>query len=176
MGKQKKIFIISILISTLLNILVIVINIENAALTLHSIPALAFMLCSIIYAMIAYGMKDSGNLLLIGNDRLFWIICRSFENNEYHTSFIDYEKEFRRTLFIYCVFIPCYIPIAFLSKSFPSWLLSILSLLLIQELLIMSTFIVLRWTSLIKAKRNQELIDEQLKKEQEKRESMGKWK
>ena len=176
MGKQKKFFIISILISTLLNILIIVINIENAALTLHSIPALAFMLCSIIYAMIAYGMKDSVNLLLIGGNRLFWIIWRSFENNEYHTSFIDYEKEFRRTLFIYCVFIPCYIPIAFFSKSFYSSLFGPVSLLLIEELIIMVTFVAFRWTSLIKTKRDQELIDEQLKKEQEKRESMGKWK
>ncbi len=176
MGKRKKIFIISILTSLLLNILIVLINIENAALTVYSIPACVFILCSIIYARIAYDMRDSGNLLLIGSDRLFWIIWRSFEKNEYHTSFKDYEKEFRGTLFICCVFIPCYIPIAFFSKSFYPGLFGPLSLFLIEELIIMVTFVVFRWTSIIKTKRDQNLRDEALKKEQEKRESMGQWK
>lgn len=176
MGKQKKIFIISILLSLLLNILIVLINIENAALTVYSIPALVFILCSIIYARIAYDMRDSGNLLLIGSDRLFWIIWRSFEKNEYLTSFKDYEKEFRRILFIYCVFIPCYIPIIFFSKSLFGGCMSCLSVLLVEELIIIVLFVVLRLTSIINTKRDQKLRDEALKKEQEKRESMGEWK
>lgn len=176
MSKQKKILITSILASVLLNILIVVVNIKQAALTAFSIPACAFIVCSIIYAMIAYDMRDSGNLLLIGSDKIFWIIRHSFKTSEYVTSHKDYEKEFRMTLLIYCFFIPCYIPMIFLSKSFFGSYMSILSVLFIEELIIIFAFVFFRLTSQVKSDREQKLSDEATRKEQEKRESMGKWK
>ena len=176
MSKNKKILIISIIASVLLNILTVVVNIKQAALTLSSIPALVFIVCSVIYAMIAYDMRDSGNLLLIGSDKIFWIIRHSFKTSEYVTSQKNYEKEFRLTLLIYCIFIPCYIPMIFLSKSVFGAFMSILSVLLAEELIIIFTFVIFRWTSLVKSDREQKLSDEAARIEQEKRESMGKWK
>ena len=176
MSKNRKILIISITASVLLNALIVILNIKQASLTLYSIPSFVLIIFSVIYGMIAYSMREDCNMLLYPQNRLYLLVAHSFRKNEYHTSSPNYEKEFGIIFLIYCVFIPFYIPFAFLSSGFYTGVLRPLFLTLIEELIITLYFVIYRWVSIAKGKKNQNIIDAQARKEQEKRESMGQWK
>lgn len=176
MSKNKKILIISITASVLLNALIVILNINQASLNLYSIPSFVLITSSVIYAMVAYGMREDCNILLYPQNRLYRLVAHSFRKNEYHTSSSNYEKEFERIFFIYCVFIPFYIPFAFLSNGFYTGVLRPLYLSIIQEFVISIYFTIYRWSSFIEEKKTQNIIDAEARKEQEKRESMGQWK
>ena len=88
----------------------------------------------------------------------------------------EYKKEFALSAFIFCASIPLYIPLAFFAKNFYTALSSALSVTILR---ILFTFILVLVPRIIKNaqdKKKGRIKDEADRKEQERRESMGKWK
>ena len=153
-----------------------VISNENAAISFDSLPAIVFGVCSIIYAIIAFLNKEYGNLFILGKNKLFIAFLRSQSNDKTNVDSNEYKTEFALSAFIFCASIPFYIPLAFFAKSFYTALSSALSVTFLRILL---TFVLVLISRLIKnaQDKNQARIkDEADRKEQERRESMGKWK
>ncbi len=176
MKKQKIFLVILFLVLFACSIVPIFIFNDSAAITKYSIPAFVYMVCCVIYAIIAYSLRKRGNLFLIAGDKLFFIFLRMFSKDKNYTKQPYYKKEFFISGVIFCSVIPFYIPIAFFAHDFYSamqWPLR-LSLFLVITLMIVT--ILLRTMNLVKTKKNEKNEDDRFRKEQEQRESMGKWK
>ena len=137
---------------------------ENAAISINSAPALAFGVCSVAYAIIAFLNKEHGNTFL-----------RSLEENP-DTDNDEYKKEFALSAFIFCASIPFYIPLAFFAKSFYTALSSALSVTMLRIVLTFALVLIPRIIKKTQDKKKARIKDEADRKEQEQRESMGKWK
>ena len=149
---------------------------ENAAISLNSVPAIVFGICSSVYAIIALMNKEQGNLFLLGRNKLFIAFLRSLSDDKPDTDSDEYKKEFTLSAFIFCASIPLYIPLAFFAKNFYTALSSALSVTILR---ILFTFILVLIPRIIKNaqdKKKGRIKDEADRKEQERRESMGKWK
>lgn len=175
--KNRKIIYVVLSIAVLIaNVLPIIIFWEHAAITKHSIPAIAFAFCSSVYAIIAFLNKEHRNLFVLGKNKLFIAFLSSLSDDNRDTDSDEYKKEFALSAFIFCASIPLYIPLAFFAKSFYTALSSALSVTIFRTLF---TFLLVLIPPIIKNaqdKKKERVKDEADRKEQERRESMGKWK
>ena len=149
---------------------------ENAAISFNSLPAIVFGVCSFIYAIIAFLNKEHGNLFVLGKNKLFIAFLRSQSDDNPNTDSDEYRKEFALSAFIFCASIPFYIPLAFFAKSFYSALSSALSVTILRILFTLILVLVPRIIKNAQEKKQGRIKDEADRIEQERRESMGKWK
>ena len=173
--KAKKLVFVFLSVAILIACILPIILDENAAISLNSTPAIVFGICSVVYAVIAFLNKEHGNAFLLGKNKLFITFLRSLEENP-DTDNDEYKKEFALSAFIFCASIPFYIPLAFFAKSFYTALSSALSVTMLRIVL---TFALVLIPSIVKNaqdKKKARIKDESDRKEQERRESMGKWK
>ena len=171
----KLIFIFLSIIILIVSVLPVILN-ENAAISLNSAPALVFGVCSSVYATIAFVNKERRNLFVLGENKLFIAFLRSLKDDTPDTNSNEYNKEFALSAFVFCASIPLYIPLAFFAESFYTALSSALSVTILR---ILFTFVLVLIPRIIKkaqAKKQDRIKDESDKKEQGRRESMGKWK
>ena len=171
---RRLIYVVLSVIALVLNALPIVIK-QNVAFSQYSIISVAFALCSVVYAVIAFIFKDKGNLFTAGKYWLYRALSLSFSENKYEDD-EEYKKEFDLSAFIYCVTIPTYITFAFFASSFYSAFSKALEWTIFRLVAIMVVVIIPPIIRNIKEKKQQRIKDQADKKEQERRESMGKWK
>ena len=173
--KSKKLIFIFLSIAILIACILPVIFNENAAISFNSAPAIVFGICSVAYAIIAFLNKGHGNAFLLGKNKLFITFLRSLEEN-HDTDSDEYKKEFALSAFIFCASIPFYIPLAFFSESFYTALSSALSVTMLRIVLTFALVLIPRIIKNAQDKKKARIKDEADRKEQEQRESMGKWK
>ena len=173
--KSKKLVFVFLSVAILIACILPIILDENAAISLNSTPAIVFGICSVVYAVIAFLNKEHGNAFLLGKNKLFITFLRSLEENP-DTDNDEYKKEFALSAFIFCASIPFYIPLAFFAKSFYTALSSALSVTILREVLIIALVLIPRIIKNAQNKKKARIKDEADRKEQERRESMGKWK
>ena len=173
--KIKKLIFIFLSIAILIACVLPVIFNENATISFNSAPAIVFGICSVAYAMIAFLNKEHGNAFLLGKGKLFVTFLRLLEENP-DTDNDEYKKEFALSAFVFCASIPFYIPLAFFAKSFYTALSSALSVTILREVLIIALVLIPRIIKNAQNKKKARIKDEADRKEQEQRESMGKWK
>ncbi len=148
---------------------------EDAQITVNSAPAIVVCICSAIYAVIACLNKEHGNAFLLGRGKLFITFLRSLKDNP-HTESEEYQKEFALSAFIFCASIPFYIPLAFFAKDFYSALSSALSVTILRMVLTIALVLIPPIVKNAQDKKKARIKDEADRKEQERRESIGKWK
>ena len=173
--KPKKLVFVFLSVAILIACIFPVIFNENAAISLNSTPAIVFGICSVAYAIIAFLNKEHGNAFLLGKNKLFITFLRSLEENP-DTDNDEYKKEFALSAFLFCASIPFYIPLAFFAKSFYTALSSALSVTILREVLIIALVLIPRIIKNAQNKKKARIKDEADRKEQERRESIGKWK
>ena len=171
---RRLIYVVLSVIALVLNALPIVIK-QNVAFSQYSIISVAFALCSVVYAVIAFIFKDKGNLFVAGKYWFYRVLSLSFSENKYKDD-EEYKKEFELSAFIYCVTIPTYITFAFFASSFYFAFSKALEWTIFRLVAIMVVVIIPPIIRNIKEKKQQRIKDQADKKEQERRESMGKWK
>ncbi len=172
--KSKFIFIVLAVIILLISILPIVL-IKDVALSKYSFVSIAFAVGSVAYAIIAFIFKNKGNLFVAGR-RFYRTLSLLFSEEKSYTESKEYKKEFALSAFIYCVTIPAYISSAFFARDFYSALSRALWWSILRQLAIILIVIIPPIIKNIKEKKQQQKKDEADRKEQEHRESMGKWK
>ncbi len=174
--KNKKIIYVSLSIAALiLNALPFIFR-DDAALTAYSFVSIAFAICSIVYASIGFMLRDKGNLFLAGKHWYYRLLSLTFSKNKSYTEDAEYKKEFELSAFIFCVTIPTYITLAFFAVGFYSAISQAVSWTIVRSVAIIMIVIIPRIIKAIKAKNQQRLRDDADRKEQERLESMGKWK
>lgn len=160
----------------ILNALPIIIFRDDVAITEYSIVSIAFAICSVVYAVIAFILKDKGNLFVAGKYWFYRVLSLTFSENESHAEDEEYKKEFELSAFIYCITIPTYITFAFFADGFYSALSQALGWTIFRQIAIIIVVIIPPIIKRIREKKQQRIKDEADRKEQERRESMGKWK
>ena len=173
--KFKKLIFIFLSVVILISCVLPVILNENASISFNSAPAIVFGVCSVVYAIIAFLNKEHGNAFLLGRNKLFITFLRSLEDNP-DTDSDEYKKEFALSAFIFCASIPFYIPLAFFAESFYTALSSALSVTMLRIVLTFALVLIPRIVKNAQDKKKARIKDESDRKEQERRESMGKWK
>ena len=172
----KKLIFIFLSIAILIACVLPVILHENASISFNSAPAIVFGICSVVYAVIAFVNKEQGNLFVLGRNKLFIAFLRSLKDDNPDTDSDEYKKEFALSAFIFCASIPFYIPLAFFAKSFYTALSSALSVTMLRIVLTFALVLIPRIVKNAQDKKKARIKDEADRKEQERRESMGKWK
>ena len=172
---RKVIYVILSIAVLLVSIMTIIFN-KEASITKYSVVSIAFAVCSVLYALIAFIFKNKGNLFVAGKHWFYRALSFSFSENKQYIETEAYKKEFELSAFIYCVTIPVYVSFAFFANGFYSALSQALGITIFRQIAIILIVIVSPIVKAIKAKKQQGLRDEADKKEQERRESMGKWK
>ena len=173
--KSKKLIFIFLSVAILIACVLPMILNENASISFNSAPAIVFGICSVVYAVIAFLNKGHGNAFLLGRGKLFITFLRSLEDNP-DTDSDEYKKEFALSAFIFCASIPFYIPLAFFAESFYTALSSALSVTMLRIVLTFALVLIPRIVKNAQDKKKARIKDESDRKEQERRESMGKWK
>ncbi len=173
--KFKKLIFIFLSVAILVACVLPVILNENASISFNSAPAIVFGICSAVYAVIAFLNKEHGNAFILGRSKLFITFLRSLQDNP-DTESEEYQKEFALSAFIFCASIPFYIPLAFFAKNFYTALSSALSVTMLRMVLTIAAVLIPRIIKNAQGKKQGRINDEAAKKEQERRESMGKWK
>ena len=171
---RKFIYVVLSVVTLILNAIPIIM--EDAAITKYSIVSIAFAACSVVYAVIAFILKDKGNLFIAGKYWFYRALSLVFSENGSYTQEEEYKKEFELSAFIYCITIPTYITFAFFANGFYSTLSQALVWTIFRQIAIIIFVIVPPIVKAIKAEKQQRIKDEADRKEQERRESMGKWK
>ncbi len=172
--KGNIIFIFFILILTAC-ILPVILH-EDAEISLNSAPAIIFGICSAVYAVIAFLNKENGNLFVLGGNKLFFAFLRSLSDDKPNTDSDEYKKEFAFSAFIYCASIPFYIPLAFFAEDIYPAISSALGVTILRLVCTFALVLIPTVIKNTKDKKEARIKDESEKKEQERRESMGKWK
>ncbi len=174
--KKRNLIFIFLSVAILIACALPVILREDAAISFNSAPAIVFGVCSAVYAIIAFLNKENGNLFVLGKNKLFIAFLRSISNDKPNTDSDEYKKEFALSAFIFCASIPIYIPLAFFAKSFYTALSSALSVAILRMLFTSGLVLIPPIIKNVKDKKQAHIKDEADRKEQERRESMGKWK
>ena len=149
---------------------------DALAITKYSSISIVFAICSVVYAVIAFMFKDKRNLFTAGKFWFYNALSLTFSQKESYTEGEAYKKEFTLTAFIYCVTIPTYITFSFFANGFYSALLQALIWTIIRQIAIILIVMIPPIIKLTKEKKQQRIKDDADRKEQERRESMGKWK
>ena len=171
---NRLIFIFLAIVILIASIFPVIIS-KDAAITKYSFISIAFAFCSVVYAVIAFILKGKGNLFTAGH-RFWRFVDYLFAKTESYTNTEDYKKEFAFSAFIFCASIPFYIPPAFFAKSFYTALSSALSVTIFRSLFIIVLVLIPRIIKNVQDKKQGRIKDEADRIEQERRESMGKWK
>lgn len=172
---RRVLYIVLSIVILIASILPVIIS-KDAAITKYSIISIAFAFCSVIYAVIAFYFKNKGNMFLKGRFWFYDLLDYTFnDEDKANTKSENYKKEFELSAFIICATIPPYISFAFFANGFYSELSKAFWWTIFRELAIIAV-IVAPVIKSIKARKQQTLQDEADRKEQERRESMGKWK
>jgi len=175
--KSEVIFILLFIVILFACVLSVIFN-EDASISVNSIPAIAVGVSSSVFAVIAFENKEVTNLFLTGGRRWRIFIFRSIYGNKFEPDIDndEYRMYFAISAFIYCAVIPLYIPIAFFAKDFGISFCLTLSVMILRMLSsnIFVTFF--RIIIVAKEQKHERIKDEAARKEQEHRESIGKWK
>lgn len=158
----------------LCNVLPIILR-NDAGMTRYSIIPLAFALFSVLYAVIALAFKDKGNLFVAGRFWFYIALSLTFSEKS-RARDEEYKREFVLSAFLYCVTIPSYIMFAFFATDFYSALWQALRWTVVRLIAIIVVVILPPIIKNIKARKQQQMADDADRKNQEHRESMGKWK
>ena len=156
-------------------VLSVIVN-ENASISINSVPAIVFGICSVIYAVIAFANQQRRNLFVLGKNKFLIAFLSSFKDDNLNNDSDTYQKEFAFSAFIFCASIPFYIPLAFLVKSFSVAFTLTLSVTVLRMLFTLILVLIPRIIKNAQDQKRERIRDEADRKEQEYRESMGKWK
>jgi len=170
--KRKKYIVYALLSIAILfiNVLIIVISQNRVAITKYSIPSLVFAFCSIIYAIIAISLREHFNLFFLN----LYIIAKLFNKSYNQTQ--EYKDDFLKFAFVYCASIPFYVTVSLLVDNFYSGIIRPLDVSIVRDVVIILLGLIPPMIKNISKQRQQRMKDEADRKEQERRESMGKWK
>lgn len=169
--KNRKIIYLVLSVAVLiLNALPIVIFRDDVAITKYSIPSIVFAFCSAVYAIIAISLRERFNLFFLN----LYIIAKIFNRSYNETQ--EYKESFIRFAFIYCATIPTYVTLSLFADNYYSGITWPLELCILRDVAIILLGLVPPFVKNIKAKNQQRIKDEADRKEQERRESMAKWK
>lgn len=172
---RRFLYVVSSVAVLILNVLPIIFS-DDVGITKYSIVSLAFAICSVVYAVIAFIYKDKGNLFVAGKYWFYRVLSLTFSENESHSEEEEYKKEFELSAYIYCITIPTYITFAFFADGFYSALSQAFRWTIFRLIAIIIVVIIPPIIKRIREKKQQRIKDEADRKEQERRESMGKWK
>lgn len=173
-SKSRQILYIVLLIVIFIASILPVIISKDAAITKYSFISIAFAVCSVIHATLAFAFKNKGNLFIKGKYWFYRLLDYSFSEGKTYTKSEDYKKEFALSAFVFCATIPPYISFAFFANGFYSELSKVIWWTILRGLAIIFIVLVPSVIKNIQAKKQQRLKDEAEMKEQERRESMGK--
>ena len=171
---RKLVFIVLSIVILTASILPVIIS-KDATITKYSFVSIAFAFCSVVYAVIAFILREKGNLFIAGY-RFWRFVDYLFAKPESYTKTEAYKKEFELSAFVFCATIPPYISFAFFASDFYSALSRALLCSILQSLAIILIVLIPPIIKSIKEKKRQQIKHEADRKEQERRESMGKWK
>ena len=172
---RRMIYVVLSVVVLVLNVLPIVMN-PDAVITQYSTVSIAFAVSSVIHAAVAFLLKDKGNFFIAGKYRVYRALSFLFSEDEFNTDDEEYKKEFELSAFLYCATIPTYITFAFFADGFYSAFSQVLGWTIFRLLVIIIVVMIPSIVKGIKEKKRQRIKDEADRKEQERRESMGKWK
>lgn len=144
----------------------------DAALTKYSIVSVAFAVGSVVYIAVAFIFRDRDNLFFAGRYWFYRALTLMFSENEAYTEKEEYKKEFELSAFVYCITTPTYVTLAFFATEFFSALSQALGWTVVRQIAIIIVVLIQR----IKEIKRQRIREEAERKEQERMESMGKWK
>lgn len=152
-----------------LNIVPVIVSWEQAALTEFSLFPLVMMLIAILHGILAGFLKHKDNYFKIA--RSHW---NAWREDRDETFTVEYEKEFRLSVLIYCVAVPFFIPTIFFVSGVPQIFLTIAVWTEPQVIFYIRSLIRLvreaKEAKIAQEKRQKEL------REQEAREEQGYWK
>lgn len=169
--KNRKIIYVVLSVAVLIvNVLPIIIFREHAAITKYSIPSIVFAFCSAVYAIIAISIREHFNLFFSN----LYIIAKIFNKSYNKTQ--EYKEDFIKFAFIYCSTIPTYITLSLFADDLYSGIIWSLDVSIIRGVAIILLGLIPPVIKNIAKKKQQYIKDEADRKEQECRESMGKWK
>ncbi len=149
---------------------------EDAAISSNSAPAIVFGVFSAIYAAIAFLIREKGNLFVLGKYKLLIAFSYSLGDDRPDADSDEYKKEFALSAFIFCASIPVYIPLAFFAKDFYRALSAALAAAILRRLFTLAWVLIPHIIKKAKDKKQGRMKDKADREEQERRESMGKWK
>ena len=142
---QKNLYVFLYIAILMINALIIVAFRDRAAITICSIPAIVFAVCSVIGAIIAVLFREYRHLFFL--NKFIWYVSAIF-NREHDGSYNGTqtrENEINLPAFIYCASIPVYITVAFFadtpsaSITFPIVVSLVTSLLVILSEILLSS-------------------------------------
>ena len=167
---QKKLYVCLYIAILMVNALIVIAFRERAAITIASVPAIVFAFCSTVYASVAIALRERYNLFFYNLYFIAKLFNRSYNKTE------EYKKDFARFAFVYCAAIPIYITVSFFADSIYSAILWPIEVTILRDVVIIFLGFVPPVIKNIIYKKQQKIKDETALKEQERRESMGKWK
>ena len=179
MRRYRNINMIVIVAILVVSVLPMLLFMNRLQVTKYSIPAICFLAVHLVYGLIAYIFQNKGNFLRFSMYFIcnidFFLFCK--EDKEY-TFTKEYEKEFDQMLATYYSVVPMYAPCIFLSSAPTVMFVPLIVFALPQVLFIIKE--ARKKTSYVKErirmeKQKRDVIEQQ-RIEQERRESMGKWK
>ncbi len=169
--KNRKIIYVVLSVAVLIvNVLPIIIFEEHAAITKYSIPAIVFAFGSVVYAIIAISLREHFNLFFLNLYIIAKILNKSYNKTQ------EYKEDFIKFAFVYCASIPFYITASLFVDNFYSGIMRPLEVSIARAVVIILLGVIPPIIKNIAKKRQQYIKDEADRKEQERRESMGKWK
>lgn len=167
---RKLIYVVLSVAVLILNALPIIIFRDDVAITKYSIPSLVFAFCSLVYAIIAICLRKYFNLFFLN----LYIIAKIFNKDWNKTD--GYRKEFMRFAFVYCAAIPTFVTFFLLVDNMYAGISRPLQVCIVRDAIIILLGLIPPVIKNIRARNQQHLKDEADRSEQERRESMGKWK
>ncbi len=178
MRKYKLINLIVFCVIIMVSILPMLIFMKDLQITKYSIPAICLLVFHLLYGLLAYIYQNKGNYLRFSAyfiRRLDIILLR--KNQEY-TFTAEYEKNFNRMLATYYSVTPLYLPCILLTSKPAQMPIALIVFLIPQAIFIFKEY--QEKIAYIKERKRLKQLNEQLMekelREQERRESMGKWK
>ncbi len=173
---EKKKYITYALLSAailILNALPIIIFWDDVAITKYSVPSIVFAVGAIVWAVIAISLREHTNLFFL-NLYIFAVFAKGFDRSYNKTQ--TYKNEFNMFAFVYCAAIPTFFTFSLFVDNFYAGIMRPLEVCIVRDVVIILLGLVPPYIKTIKAEKQERMKEEADIKEQERRESMGKWK
>ena len=167
---KKTIYFLCIVTVLIANALPIIVFSEHAAITKYSIPSIVFAFCAVIYAVVAISLREHFNLFFLN----LYIVAKIFNKSYNQTQ--EYKEDFKKFAFVYCASIPFYITVSLFVDNFYSGIMRPIDVSIVRDAIIIFLGVIPPTIKNISSKKQQRIKDEADRKEQERLESMGKWK
>lgn len=155
---------------------VLIVFADGAALTRYSAIPAAFAVGAVIYALIAFTLRDKGNLFTAGRHWFYKALSLTFSDHSPDTQSGEYKKEFAYSAFVYCITVPFYMTLSFFADSYFEALSHAVALTVVRQLTVIIAVLIPLFIRSVNEAKQQHIKDEADRKAQERRESMGKWK